>query len=211
MAALSKCGWKVEVAEHRQVLPSKIKDRYPYIPALAIEFIEQVKSCVNGDETCWFLTAEDYARSGEPWPWDTFETMFLEDMNEQERAKVHAFWDAHLPIFFSVGGEYEYMGINVEKNSKKFGRVIEADIAYYNEPSIIAPSYETFWRDAISALNGSVTVDPTIPMHLMGAERYQKWYAAWEKAQPRKSILSRFISRAREIYEELRIILARIE
>ena len=56
------------MAEQRQILPAKIKERYPHIPVLAIEFIEQVQTCVNGDETSWFLIAEDYARSGEPWP-----------------------------------------------------------------------------------------------------------------------------------------------
>ena len=125
------------MAEQRQTLPANIKKRYPHIPALAIDFIEQVKTCENSDETSWFLTAEDYARSGEPWPWDTFENMFLKDVNREDRAEVHQFWDVHFPIFFSVGGEYEYMGINVDKNSKIFGSVVEADIAYYDEPNVM--------------------------------------------------------------------------
>ena len=198
------------MAEQRRTLPATIKKRYPHIPSLAVDFVEQVKTCANADETNWFLTAEDYARSGEPWPWDTFENMFLKDMNKAEQAEVRRFWDTHFPIFFSVGGEYEYMGINVDKNSKDFHSVVEADIAYYDEPSVIAPSYEKFWRDAIACLNGSLAVDTIIPMHLMTPKQHEEWYKEWEKAQPRKSFVSRFFSSLSEAYKELRIVLSRI-
>jgi hypothetical protein len=208
---LPKAGWKVEMAEQRRTLPAKIKKRYPHIPAAAIDFIEQVKTCANGDETSWFLTAEDYARSGEPWPWDSFESMLLEDMDKEEQGEVRTFWDAHFPIFFSVGGEYTYMAINVDKNSKDFGSVVEADMAYYDEPGVLAQSYEKFWQDAIACLKGSLAPDTSIAYHLMPPQQYEEWYKAKEKAQPRKTFFQRFYSRLSEVYKELRIILARID
>ena len=44
------------------LVPPELSGRYPRLPAELVEFLQAMDSCVNADETVWFLCREDFRR-----------------------------------------------------------------------------------------------------------------------------------------------------
>jgi hypothetical protein len=155
---LASRGWTVVEAEPGEdvALRPEIRARYPRIPGQYERFLARVRSCVNADETVWFLCAEDYNQppDDEAFAWNEFEKMELEDAapGAADPAEVRQFWDEHLPFMLSVGGEYAYLGFRVVGD--RFGSVIEGYDIDLREPSDVARDFDEFVRLHSKALNG---------------------------------------------------------
>ena len=122
--ALTKARWTVRDrgADHTlgpaDLWPVALRERYPNIPPSVTVFLGRLDECVNADDTAWFLTAADYAgTSGSAWTWNAWEQLELagydEDGDEEGAAKVRDFWNAYLPVFLDVGGDYAHFSVRV--------------------------------------------------------------------------------------------------
>jgi hypothetical protein len=148
-------GWRIEPADGGPVtLGPEFTSRHPRMPDAYLRFLQKVASCVNPDETVWFLCAGDYNRtnSDSEWAWDEFEKMVLEDEGDEEvRREVAEFWDSHLPFMYSVGGEYAFLAFRVTDD--KFGSVVDG-YELQTDVSDVAPSFEDFVHLHSSAVRG---------------------------------------------------------
>jgi hypothetical protein len=147
-------GWKVELTDGGPfTLDPSFTSRYPRIPESYLQFLQKVASCVNPDETVWFLCAADYnGTSDSGWAWNAFENMLLEDERDEEyRSEIVGFWDKHLPFMYSVGGEYAFLGFRVTGDS--FGSVVDG-YELQIEVSNVAPSFDDFVRLHSAAVRG---------------------------------------------------------
>jgi hypothetical protein len=153
-------GWAVVETQPGDDLARRreIRERYPRIPKQYERFLARVRSCVNADETVWYLCVEDYNRepdAADPgFAWDEFERMELEDEGPRgpDPAEVRRFWDEHMPFMLSVGGEYAWIGFRVAGD--RFGSVVEAWEDLRN-PSDVARDFDEFIRLHSNALNGA--------------------------------------------------------
>ena len=122
-------GWRVELWDGAAppALDAAFTLRYPKIPADYVQFLERVKSCVNADETVWFLCINDYNNQTDPdwaWTWNAMEEIELEgEKDERVRTEVVEFWDRHMPFMYAVGGEYGFLAFKV--GAEPYGSVVE--------------------------------------------------------------------------------------
>src|SRR5438552_5786150 len=115
--ALKKAGWRVEMRLPDQgevTLTEAVRERFGKLPDDYFEFLATVSKCINPTENAWFLTAEDFAVSdGTTFVWNWIEVQFAPDSNDEddetEEIAWRAFWRQHLPIFFSVHSDYDYL------------------------------------------------------------------------------------------------------
>lgn len=116
-------GWKVETRPNPP-LPKWVAERYHNIPDLWRQFTATVSELYNGDETTWFLCAEDYdSRLDHAWQWNEWEKLSLKSA-EGDRAwedEIRAFWDRHLPIVMSLKNGYSYYAISMEDGAVVYG------------------------------------------------------------------------------------------
>jgi len=156
---LTSKGWAVEQAQPGEVLTlrDEIRSRYPRIPQQYEQFLARVRSCVNGDETIWFLCADDFNAEATDAAivWNEFEKMELDDTapGGSDPAEVRQFWEEHMPFMLSVGGEYSYLGFRVAGD--RFGSVVEGYDIDLREPSNVARDFDEFIRLHSDALNGN--------------------------------------------------------
>ena len=77
LALLRGKGWKItESPGTAELTDESFRRRYPRIPEQYLKFLAKVASCVNADETVFFLCAADYnGTSDAGWAWNAFETM----------------------------------------------------------------------------------------------------------------------------------------
>jgi hypothetical protein len=126
LALLRSKGWTIIESSGEVVLNEEFRRRYPRIPEQYTKFLTRVASCVNKDETVWFLCVSDYnGTSDAGFAWNEFEKMDLEGAGDDKewRNETTAFWDAHLPFLLSVGGEYAHRSFRV--TGEKFGSVVD--------------------------------------------------------------------------------------
>ena len=62
--SLTEQGWKVELQENNQI-PAEIAQHYDSLPTDYIDFLRNMKVCVNNAETVWMLCPDDFAPQGE--------------------------------------------------------------------------------------------------------------------------------------------------
>lgn len=114
MDLLRAAGWNVELAEHREPLPARILERYPWMPDDYREFAENTRLCSSANQSAWFLTARDFAgaRRREP-GWNEWELLSLSAAHddEVEKQSIRAFWDDHLPVFQSLASGFAYLAL----------------------------------------------------------------------------------------------------
>lgn len=151
---LQSKGWRVELWEDAPpALDASFVDRYSRIPADYLKFLQQVKSCVNADETVWFLCINDYNnQSDSAWAWNEMEKTALDGtVDETERRGIVEFWNRHLPFMYSVGGEYGYLAFRV--GAEPFGSVVEGyeDLSHASDS---CASFEEFVRLHSAAVQG---------------------------------------------------------
>ena len=151
---------------------------------------------MRGDETCWFLGAADYAGTAKDnvHSWDEYERMALEDADEEYAEATRAFWNGHLPILISVESEYQFMAIDVGKDSKTFGALVEAEALAFDDASVWAASYEKFLRDIVTCVDDPA-FDGIIGLHILTPEQHEERRPARDKARKGKSLLERLFKR----------------
>jgi hypothetical protein len=135
-------NWQIEFSPSPQQFPDEIIQRYPNIPAEYRLFYEKINLCANESDTTWFLSKNDFLETNEDsFVWNTFEKISLDaaDNDEELMAQIKEYWDCHLPIVLSVGGEYEYYAINVNT-----GAVVQGYEPEFEESSKVADSFLEF-------------------------------------------------------------------
>lgn len=147
LALLRSKGWKVtESSGTVELTDESFRRRYPRIPEQYMKFLSKVASCINKDETVWFVCAAEYnGTSDSAWAWNEFERLDLEGAGDDQewRNETISFWDKHLPFLYSVGGEYAHRSFRV--GDEKFGSVVDG----YEEltaVSELASSFADFIR-----------------------------------------------------------------
>lgn len=152
LSYMSAQGWKPETRPNPP-LPKWITDRYHNLPDLWLQFIATVSELFSGDETTWFLCAEDYdTRLDHAWRWNEWEMLSLESA-EGDQAwtdEITAFWDRHLPIVMSLENGYSYYAISMEDGTVVYGSEPEFEAC---EP--VASSFEEFLQ---KVKNGSIVL-----------------------------------------------------
>ncbi len=105
-------------------LSKAMTDRYTNIPDNYKAFLETFTVLSNSRDTSWFISIEDFngeADSG--FSWNEFEKMSLDALadDKEECQRIKEFWDNHLPIAISVGGDYQYLCIDLSKEN--YGKI----------------------------------------------------------------------------------------
>lgn len=144
LAALERKGWTVRrAAASSPLLPPALQQRYPRVPAEIAGFLEALESCVNAEETIWFLCPGDYLAGPEAFRWNEFELMGLEAADDPaEREKIRRFWDQHLPIMLAVHSDYDYIAVSLAE--KTCGRIVHGRGDDFEDPSPVAASFAEF-------------------------------------------------------------------
>jgi hypothetical protein len=175
LAALQKRGWRVELRPEAGTLlaPHQLV-RYPSLPADLVSFLSSLETCCNRGEDIWVLTSAEYGGSNSgAFRWNELEMMGLEsaaeDGDDERAAEVRKFWDAHFPFMLAVHSDYDYLAVQVGDGEFNRGSVVHGTGSDFEEPSLIAPSFQRFlemFRDAADS------ADPDYPfdVFLIGAE-----------------------------------------
>lgn len=144
-------GWNIELSNEKIELPKEIVERYAFIPADWLDFIQCFKVCANGADNIWFSLPGDFADSSddEAFRWNEFEHISLDaaedEGDEAWQAEIRGFWSNYLPIVMSVGGDYHYYAIGI-----KTGEIFEGWEPEFEEPEICAMSFTDFIEKIIS-------------------------------------------------------------
>lgn len=160
LALLTSKGWKITRASGVVELNEEFRRRYPRIPEQYQTFLAKVASCVNKDETVWFLCATDYnGTSDAGFAWNEFEKIDLEGAGDDTewRDETVAFWDNHLPFLLSVAGEYAHRSFRV--TGETFGSVVDG----YEDVTAVS-DFATSFADFIRLHSDEVNEKPgTLP------------------------------------------------
>ena len=126
--SLVAAGWTVRertpesALSATEVWPTALRERYRDIPPSLTAFLARIDKCTNSSDSAWFLTAADYAGTGDPaWAWNEWEKQELETFatDEKEKAEIRAFWNEYLPFYLDVGGDYAYFAVRVTEPKPK--------------------------------------------------------------------------------------------
>lgn len=143
LTILIKKGWTVE-EQHRDIndLPECVKNRYNNIPSEYIDFLCNIERCIDPRETMWLLGIDDFKRQDKnAFRWNEFEIISLESAIDDIKwqYEIKRFWDEHLPICYSIDGEYEYYAIRMTD-----GVIVHGIEPEFEETEDIADSFEKF-------------------------------------------------------------------
>jgi hypothetical protein len=145
LEALGRRGWTVRhAARPRELLSPAISGRYVGLPNEVRTFLSAIDACCSPDQTAWFLTADDYARTNGPaLRWNEIEMMGLEaaDGDPDWQREVTAFWDRHFPVMLAVHSDYDYLAVSLDS-----GAVVHGHAPEWAETSPVAGSFPEFLR-----------------------------------------------------------------
>lgn len=162
LRSLGTAGWKINVRQHPALnLNPDFLRRYPAIPGDYVEFLSNVVSCTNRDETVWFLCEDDLNRTrNSVFGWDEFEVQSLEaaGADEQWRSRIKEFWDRHLPILLSVKSDYEFLCIVLSEPD--YGAIAYGYEPEYEEVEKICDSFSELTRLLPLVVEGEITLPP---------------------------------------------------
>jgi hypothetical protein len=145
--ALRRAGWRVVDGGPTFDQPRALRQRYPPLPPAYVEFVDGLIECLSPDETAWFLTRHDFTgRSHSGYRWDEWERMMLEVDTPEERPTTRAFWDRHVPILFTVGGDLGYLALALvgSGSDRAWGPVRQAFGPDWDGTTDVSPSFEAF-------------------------------------------------------------------
>ena len=74
--------------------------------------------------------------------------------DEQATAQIVEFWNHHLPLMYSVRGDYAYLALRVTGDS--YGSGVEGYDIELTTASDVAPTFDEFVRLHSAALNGDI-------------------------------------------------------
>lgn len=164
LGLLRSKGWGVERGGADGLAPAgAFAARHRTLPEDYAEFLRRVASCVNADETVWFLCAADYnGESASAFAWDEFERMSLEAAEGDERAArdVREFWDRHVPFLLSVKADYAYLAFSVG-GGDDHGSIVVGHAPDTEAVTKVCDSFADFVRLHAAHLNGEAD-DPDL-------------------------------------------------
>ena len=141
---LKAFGWNVEPRQPAALhLPPEVNARFHRLPAEYVQFLEQVRCCVNAAETVWFLTEDDFGgTSDSAFLWNEFEVMSLEAAeNDSDLAgSVTQFWYGHLPIVMSVKSGYAFLALSL--TTENYGKVVIGYAPEFEDADIVCDSFQ---------------------------------------------------------------------
>ena len=185
--ALVGAGWTVRerapdnALSATELWPAELRARYPNVPTSLTEFLGRIDQCENSAETAWFLTAADYAgKSDSEWAWNEWERQELEtfENKDEEKIAIRDFWNAYLPFYLDVGGDYAYFAVRVtepppqkkpllwflrEPPEPPLGAVVYGADVDLRGVSVVAASFPEFLEHLTTVLR-----DPTVEGPLTG-------------------------------------------
>lgn len=142
-------GWNIELNKVRKKhLPKVIEENYANAPSPWLDFILDVKSISNSNDTTWFLCSDDFeAQEEELFRWNEWELISLESAegDVEWENKIKEFWKSHLPIIMSVIDGYSYYAISIRN-----GSIVRGEEPEFEECEIIADSFEKFLKGIIN-------------------------------------------------------------
>ena len=141
---LKAFGWNVEPRQPAALhLPPEVNARFHHLPAEYVQFLEQVRCCVNAAGTAWFLTEEDFGgTSDSAFLWNEFEAMGLESAeNDSDLASsVTRFWEGHLPIAVSVKSGYAFLALSLA--AEDYGKVVIGREPEIEDSEVVCGSFQ---------------------------------------------------------------------
>ncbi len=141
--AMNKRKWNITLEQSNE-LPRIILDRYSFIPKDYMDFLYNIKSCVNANDTAFILCSDDFKNKDKnSFAYDEFEKIsYAAAIGDDEMQKdIKTFWDKHLPICISVKGGYSYYAINLDNLS-----IVKGDEVEFEVTETIAPSFYEFLK-----------------------------------------------------------------
>ena len=113
-------------------------------------FLENVRMCINEEETIWFLCINDYLEdSRSSFIWDEYKDFaFKYSYDEEEKEEIEYYFNTIVPIFFEtegrnvISGNFNYFGINIETDEIVAGSGLEFTV--FEDLKIIADNFEMF-------------------------------------------------------------------
>lgn len=151
---LDRAGWSIS----RKTTPSlslnlAISARYPNIPEDYVMFLENVISCINPDQTAWFLVEDDYnGTSDSAFAWNEFENQSLEAAEDDTELidNIKHFWDQHMPIMLSVKSGYAYLAITVSE--RNHGSIVYGGEPEYEDSEKITDSFQELLNELLTTI-----------------------------------------------------------
>jgi hypothetical protein len=134
-------GWHCVENAVQPEWPAAINSRYPWVPQDVRDAMVELQEVVSADQTCWLLTARDYAGDSESsFAWNEWERLSMEAAGDDRDwiERIQTFWDQHLPICLSVKDGYAYFALQED------GSVVTGREPEFEETTVVAPNYERF-------------------------------------------------------------------
>jgi hypothetical protein len=138
---LESKGWVVRLRQTPALLPEAIVRRHPWIPRPVQSFLGGIDLVSRGDEKLWLLTVADFiGESDSAFSWNEREVQSLVAAKDDKAwaTEIREFWNAHLPIAFSVDGDYAYYALRQD------GVVVLGYATDAEAPEVFATSYLDF-------------------------------------------------------------------
>jgi hypothetical protein len=205
---LSTLGWVVRKATDQRPLPAVIDSRYPAIPSSLRSFLEHIDECTRGDEGVWFLTSADYAgASGSAFAWNEWEQVESDGADAGTAAEIRAFWDAHLPILHSVGGDYSFVAVCVDRASANYGCVVQGYAPEFRETSTLCRSFDELLEQIKGMEHGELEGDLAPFIMHPHDQRWLRSEQARARARRRQGLFGGLLERLRtwRLFESYRI------
>jgi hypothetical protein len=143
--SLRRLGWTIRMAESpHELLPAGIAARYGGAPEEAASLLAMLEVCCSGDETAWFFTSKDYARTEEGgFRWNECELMAMSAAagSPTSQDEIRTFWNGHFPFMLAVHSDYDYLAVRIED-----GAVVHGYAPEWELPTLVAPSFFEFVR-----------------------------------------------------------------
>lgn len=146
LATLMSSGWHVtRRGRSEALLTDQLKRRYSQLPANVEWFLGGLETCVNRNETVWFLTHNDYGQNRDGhFRLNEHELMCLDAAggDNEDIERIRAFWDRHFPFMFAVHSDYDYLAVDL--HPEVYGQIVHGYMPEPEQPSPIAYSFSEF-------------------------------------------------------------------
>lgn len=141
---LKALGWNVEPRRPDALhLPPDVNDRFQGLPSEYIQFLEQVRHCVNANGTAWFLTEEDFDGTADSaFRWNEVEIMSLEaaENDTSLTSSITRFWEGHLPIAVSVKSGYAFLALSLA--AEDYRKVVIGREPEFEDAEVVCGSFQ---------------------------------------------------------------------
>ncbi|MGR8932876.1 MAG: SMI1/KNR4 family protein [Gammaproteobacteria bacterium] len=164
LTLLQRRGWKIErKPQLTPLFPEDFDFPYSSLPQSLIEFLDRFNVFQNSEKNIWFLTGKDYYHEDtDGFRWNEYKFMELDESESpEEAAEIEHFWLSHFPFALAVHSGDDYLAVNT--HGLEAGAIVHGYAPFWQEPSIIAASFEEFLQKYLEAAESN---DPPYPYSL---------------------------------------------